>query len=141
MQFARQTKRRLSRSMRGAPPPDVFDEPVLSKATIQVSLVMALIVVLGVGGVGGLLKLHGYGREDLFTHVQGVTWNPVAIFVRHQGFHLLWLPVTWTCFAVIAQRRDRGMLYSSTYWAGIAVAVILLIMFFYAAAAPYRMEI
>jgi hypothetical protein len=62
MPFARETGAWFDFPMRGAPPPEVSDEPVLSKATVQVALVMALIVVLGVLGVGGLLKLHGYDQ-------------------------------------------------------------------------------
>ena len=119
--------------MRAAPPPDAFDEPFFGKATIQVALVLSLIVVLGFFAVSIMLRLHGYGHEDVFTHLQGAKWNPVALFIRHHGFHLLWVPVAWTCCAAVAQRQNRGALYPSTFWIGVMITVAMLITFAFAA--------
>jgi hypothetical protein len=107
----------------------VFDEPYLSKATIQVSFVMTLVVVLGVFAVSAMLKLNGYGK-DFWGNVK---WNSFAVFVRHHGFQFLWLPLVWTCFAVVVQRRDQGKLYPATFWIGVMLAGSMMAVFFYTA--------
>ena len=112
----------------------MFDEPILAKATVQVTVVMMAVVVLGFIAVGIMLKVNGYPHGELADFVR---WNPLAVFLRKDGMYLLWVPVVWTFVAVVAQRRDRGRLYAGTFWVGVALTVSMLAMFITAIAKPY----
>lgn len=120
--------------MRGSPPPESFDEPLLSKATTHVAVVMSSVGVLGFFAVSIMLRLHGYGHDEEYGWPPGkLQWNPLATFIRHHGFQLLWVPVVWTVVAAVAQKRDRGNFYACTFWIGVLITAAMTIAFGFAA--------
>ena len=123
--------------MRGAPPPDAFDEPLLGKSTLQVALLMAALIVCGVLGVAAVMKLHGYGLPAMMDP-DSYEWSAIAVFFRNQGFLLLWIPVIWTALACFAQRRDRGQFHLGVLAVGWFLMAIFVMLFFVAAMRPVK---
>ena len=98
-----------------------------------IALVQTLVVVLGFVAVGLVLKASGYP-----DNVMWVRWNPVALFLRHYGMWFLLVPILWTYGAGVALNDDRCRVsYSTMVMIGIALAVVGIIAFMYAAVCPF----
>jgi hypothetical protein len=135
--FAQGILKDIGKPMHSAPPPYAFDEPLLGKSTLKVALLMAALIVCGVLGVSGVMKLHGYGVPQMMDP-SNYEWSSVALFFRNHGFQLLWIPVLWTAVAVFAQRRDRGQFHTGVVAAGVFIMGIFVLLFFVAAVRPVK---
>ena len=82
----------------------------MSRTTISLVLVQALLVVLGFFALAIVLKLLGYPENAMWSHL--------ALFLRRHGMWLLLLPVSWVVLAVRAERYDYGILNYRVVWLG-----------------------
>ncbi len=76
-------------------------EPTYRFATI-IALIQAGVVVAGTLFVAAMLRLYGYGGDQVSANV----FDPTAVFVRNYGFTLLLIPAGWACFATFAINRE-----------------------------------
>ena len=85
-----------------------------------VALIQAGVVVGGTLFVAAMLKVYGYNDHV----VPGNSFRPEALFIRHSGFLLLWLPVIWAVVAVFtAQATGHPWLPLAVLLLGIAAAL------------------
>jgi hypothetical protein len=67
-----------------------------------------------------------------------VRWNPLAVLLREHGVWLILLPVFWVCFAIGAERIDRGFFSQRVALAmAVCIAAVVTLLFVYAAVRPY----
>ncbi|MEI6535766.1 MAG: hypothetical protein WCN98_10530 [Verrucomicrobiaceae bacterium] len=105
----------------------------MTRTTTIIALVQTLVVILGFVAVGVVLKASGYPDNPMW-----VRWNPTAVFLRHYGGWLLFVPIIWTYCAGATLRDDHSRFsYSTMVALGIAFAVVTMIAFIYAAAFPF----
>ena len=107
----------------------------MSRTIILLGLTQAMSVILGFFGLSIFLKHDGYPGEP----PQGISsfaiyhWSHLTLFLRHYGFILLLVPLTWTAFVVISESRSRFVIPFG-FWMilGAIIPVAIITAFFYA---------
>ena len=97
-----------------------------------IGLVMLLLTVLGYVAVGVVLKMNGYPDNPM------VRWTPLAVSLRQHGYWLLFVPLIWAIYAIIASRIDRGIMsFGLAFATGAILICVILLLFLLALFNPF----
>jgi hypothetical protein len=109
----------------------------MSRTITILGLVQTLLIVIGFFGLGIVMKINGYPHDGF-----GVSWSPIALFLRREGLCLLLIPAVWTIFATTSQNRQK-LVFSTDGWCvfGIILSVLIVGVFLYANIFPYTRPI
>ena len=92
-------------------------------------------VVCGFFGLAIILKHHGYPGEP-FRDGSGLMidhWSRLTLFLRRRGLILLFVPLAWVVFAVMAERRASFILPLGLWlMVGTLIPFVIIMTFFYA---------
>ncbi len=107
----------------------------MSRTITLLALAQAAAVICGFFGLAIILRHHGYPDEPFQAGSSFVIyhWSPFTLFLRRMGMILLVVPLAWTIFAVIPERRAHYIL-PHTLWLyiGAIIPFVMIMMFFYA---------
>ena len=105
-----------------------------SRTTTTIALLQTMLLLLGISGMGMLMKLKGYPDNVWLP----VTWNRLPVFLREHGTWFLLVPLVWVALANAAQHRAGFIIsYKSICAIGFVLAIGLLLLFIYAGFDPY----
>ncbi len=107
----------------------------MSRTIILLGLTQALAVILGFFGLSIVLRRYGYPGEPFQAGSNFVIyhWSHLTLFLRRYGSILLMVPLMWTVFAGIAEKRAR-YIFPFGFWIilGMTIPLAIIATFFYA---------
>ncbi len=107
----------------------------MSRTVALLALAQAATVICGFFGLSIILRHHGYPGEPYQAGSSFVIyhWSLLTLFLRRLGMILLVVPLAWTIFAVISERRASYIL-SHGLWlvVGTIIPFTIIMIFFYA---------
>jgi hypothetical protein len=107
----------------------------MSRIVALLALAQAATVICGFFGLAIVLRQHGYPGEPSQAGSNFVIyhWNYMTLFLRHLGMILLVVPLAWTVFAVISERRATFVLPHGLWLVvGTIIPFTIIMTFFYA---------
>lgn len=110
---------------------------MVNRSITVLSLVQVACVLIGFLALCLVFKFLGYPSETPMDDPLA-SWSPFALFLRHHGLGLLFLPVFWTFGAVAAERRRSGFWQEGTaLLAGSLICMAVILGFVYAGLFPF----
>ncbi|MDD5140090.1 MAG: hypothetical protein PHY43_07535 [Verrucomicrobiales bacterium] len=107
----------------------------MSRTIALLGLAQAAAVICGFFGLAIILRRYGYPDEPYHvgSNFGTIHWSQLTLFLRRLGMILLFVPLAWTVFAVISERRSTFILPFS-WWliVGTIIPPVIVLMFFYA---------
>ena len=107
----------------------------MSRTVTLLGLAQAATVICGFFGLAIMLRRYGYPGEPYQVGSSFVIyhWSHMTLFLRRLGMILLVVPLAWTVFTAIAERRAGFMLPFGLWLViGTIIPFLIVMTFFYA---------
>jgi hypothetical protein len=107
----------------------------MSRTVTLLGLAQAATVICGFFGLAIILRHNGYPGEPYQAGSNFVIyhWSHLTLFLRRLGMILLVVPLAWTIFAVISERRARFLLpFGLWLIVGTIIPFVIVMTFLYA---------